>query len=215
MGRYGKSLRSVVNEIARGGDRSSLFWWLVEHHDELMRAADGRRLQWASLCDRFAAIGLTDLNGKTPTAHTARITWQRARKMVAEARARQTAAAAQPKRVGATPPSRVSKDWRPSGFRQSAQSDQATPPAQPAGRLPSAPGFRSPLIDDGRPPDPTPEEDAALLNYLMGRGPKPPPPAVDLSPEGQIRRLRGEMNIRSGRRWDDPGDYAAKRADKK
>ncbi|MEO8713918.1 MAG: hypothetical protein ABI369_02790 [Acetobacteraceae bacterium] len=122
MGRLGKSLRAIVGGITRSGDRSTLFWWLVDHHDEIAHAADGRRLQWNALCAHFAAAGLTDLSGKPASPATARRTWFRVREMVAEARERQAAAAAQPHRIGATPPSRVSKDWRPSGFRQPEQS---------------------------------------------------------------------------------------------
>lgn len=121
MGRHGKSLRAVVREITRSGESSTLFWWLVNHHDEIAEAAEGRRLRWDALCAQFDAAGLTDLKGKTASPATARRTWFRVREMVADARERQAAAAAQPRRVGATPPSRISKDWRPSGFRQSAQ----------------------------------------------------------------------------------------------
>jgi hypothetical protein len=121
MGRYGKSLRAVVSEITRSGDRSTLFWWLVDHHDEIACAAKGRRLRWVALCAQFTAAGLTDMNGKSASVATARRTWFRVREMVAEAREREASAAAPTKRVGATPPSRISKGWRPSGFRDSSQ----------------------------------------------------------------------------------------------
>jgi hypothetical protein len=52
-----KGLRAVLREIAYSADRSALFWWMVEHHDELAHAAQGRRLRWKPLCERFAALG--------------------------------------------------------------------------------------------------------------------------------------------------------------
>ena len=44
----------MLREITQSADRSCLFWWMVEHHDELKTTASGRRLQWAALCTRFA-----------------------------------------------------------------------------------------------------------------------------------------------------------------
>ena len=58
MPRDRKGLRAVLNQITQSADRSALFWWLVEHHDEVATAASGRRLQWARLCTGFAEIGL-------------------------------------------------------------------------------------------------------------------------------------------------------------
>lgn len=131
MGRYGKTLRAVVGEIRKSGDRSPLFWWLVEHYDEIARAAEGRRLQWSSLCARFAEAGLTDLTGKPPSANTAKVTWQRVKRAVAKSRQRQAAELAEPRRVGATPPSRIPRDWRPEQVGQPAQTGPVTAPAPP------------------------------------------------------------------------------------
>jgi len=106
MPRDRKGLRAVLNEITQSADRSPLFWWLVEHHDELATAASGRRLQWARLCTRFA-----DATGKPASVQTARVTWHRVKLSVAKAQLR--VAAKPPPKPGAVYPSRVPKDWRP------------------------------------------------------------------------------------------------------
>jgi hypothetical protein len=111
MPRDRKALRAVLNEITQSADRSPLFWWLVEHHEELATAASGRRLQWARLCARFTEIGLTDATGKPASVHTARMTWHRVKQSVAQARQRE--AAKPPQKPGAVYPSRVRRDWRP------------------------------------------------------------------------------------------------------
>jgi hypothetical protein len=108
MPRRRAGLKAVIAEITQGADRSSLFWWLVEHHDELVEASRGRRLQWEALCKRFETLGLTDRTGKPASARVARLTWERARKVVA--RACEAEANAPPKRLL---PSRLPKDWRP------------------------------------------------------------------------------------------------------
>ena len=80
MSRNSKGLRSVVREITHGANRSSLFWWMVENHDQLASAVEGRRLQWTRLSARFAKLSLTDANGHAPSEQTARKTWQRVRR---------------------------------------------------------------------------------------------------------------------------------------
>ena len=67
-----KGLRAVLREIAHSAERSPLFWWMVEHHDELAQAAEGRRLRWKQLCERFAGLGLTDVNERVASERTAR-----------------------------------------------------------------------------------------------------------------------------------------------
>jgi hypothetical protein len=142
MSRYDKRLRGVVGEIAKTSDRSPLFWWLVENHDEIASAARGRRLRWDALCTRFAEAGLTDCNGKAPSPATARRTWHKARYMVAEERARQEAEAAKPKRVGARPPSRMPRDCRPEEVIVTAPPAASTP--QTAARVAVAEGPTGP-----------------------------------------------------------------------
>jgi len=111
MSRNSKGLRSVVREITHGANRSSLFWWMVENHDQLASAVEGRRLQWTRLSARFAKLGLTDANGHAPSEQTARKTWQRVRRAVAKAR--ELAAANQSARPQRRYPSRISPEWRP------------------------------------------------------------------------------------------------------
>lgn len=106
-----KGLRAVLREIAHSAERSPLFWWMVEHHDELAQAAEGRRLRWKQLCERFAGLGLTDVNGRVASERTARATWSRARRAVAEARER--AAAKRPAHRPGRYPSQIPADWRP------------------------------------------------------------------------------------------------------
>ncbi len=128
MSRDQTGLRAVLREIAQSAERSSLFWWMVEHHQALTEASKDRRLPWRSLCVRFAELGLADATGKPATPETARLTLRRARKAIAEAQRR--AAAAKPSRPGSVYPSRISPDWRP---------QQVVPPAMttPASSLPA------------------------------------------------------------------------------
>jgi hypothetical protein len=112
VARRTQTYQAILEEVARGGDRSSLFWFMVKHHDDLVRQAEGKRLRWDALCDRFAQHGLTDARGETATTETARRTWLRARKEVAEAKKRKQASDAA-KRPGSVYPSRIPPDWRP------------------------------------------------------------------------------------------------------
>jgi len=47
-----------------------------------------------------------------------------------------------------------------------------------------------------------------MMEFLKGGGDRTPRVAQD--PESQLRHLRGQMNLRSGRRWDDQGDSGKK-----
>jgi hypothetical protein len=71
---------AILAKIERPYERSPLFEWLFAHHDEVITAAAGRRLEWSELCDLFAKEGLTDAHGKQVNARTARMTWWRVRK---------------------------------------------------------------------------------------------------------------------------------------
>ena len=112
MARRTQTFQAILEEVARGGDRSPLFWFLVQHHDELLQQAEGRRLRWDALCQRFAQHGLTDARGETANPKTARQTWLRARKAVVEAKRRKQVSDAA-RRPGDVYPSRISPDWRP------------------------------------------------------------------------------------------------------
>ena len=117
--------KAILKTIARGEDRSPLFWWMVENHDRISAAA-GRRIHWKGVCAEAAAHGLTDAEGKSPSEATARQTWRRARQAVAEGRQRESAA---PSRVGAKPPSRLSKEWRPQELTPAAHPPAVASPS--------------------------------------------------------------------------------------
>ena len=127
MSRDHAGLQAILREITRNPERSDLFRWMVEHHTELIDAAKGRRLRWRSLCERFAQLGLSDMNGKPPTPATARKTWQRARAAVVVA---QCQAAQSPHRqVSSNSPSRVRKEWQPEEVTPPTRTQTAGTPA--------------------------------------------------------------------------------------
>jgi hypothetical protein len=98
--------QTILERIARPNTRSSLFWWMLEHHDGVMQSAEGRRQDWKGLCATFQSQGLTDLDGNPANARTARMTWWRVRKekvrintlRAAERAERERRAAANPRR---------------------------------------------------------------------------------------------------------------------
>ncbi len=109
--RTGRRLsKYILRTIARSEHRSPLFWWMVEHHDEIVASA-GRRIHWKSVCAAAAECGLTVTRGQPPSERNARETWRQARLAVAEARHREQAEP--PPKPGAKYPSRISPDWRP------------------------------------------------------------------------------------------------------
>jgi hypothetical protein len=72
--------RRILETIAKPSNRSSLFWWMLEHHDEVVQAASGGRLNWKQICLEVTAIGLTNVSGGRVTEATARKTWFRVRR---------------------------------------------------------------------------------------------------------------------------------------
>ena len=81
-------LRTVLRKIEQPADRSSLFHWMVEHHDQLLARANEARLVWADLCATFTELGLTNRDGQPASQKIARLTWYRARKVVADKQVR-------------------------------------------------------------------------------------------------------------------------------
>jgi len=79
-------LKAVLKIVERGPGRSTLFYWMLDNHDDLLRVWPGRSIRWAALCAKFDALGLTDTNGKPAKEDTARITWWRVRKEAQEAK---------------------------------------------------------------------------------------------------------------------------------
>jgi hypothetical protein len=84
-------IEAVLAAIARSDERSTLFHWMHEHHDELVAAAAGHRMRWKALTARLAEAGLRDATGKPATERTARETWYQVRRVVAKRRAAQAA----------------------------------------------------------------------------------------------------------------------------
>lgn len=73
-------LTSMLRSLARDPRRSSLFHWMVEHHEELASAtAAGRRLDWSAFRDKAVALGLRDADDRDPSERTLRDTWRRAK----------------------------------------------------------------------------------------------------------------------------------------
>jgi len=126
----------MLRSIARGEDRSPLFWWMVDHHDEIVANA-GKRIRWKGVCAQAAARGLTDAKGNPPSERTARATWRKARLAVAAARSAE--AAKSPARPGSIYPSRIPKDWKPEPFRKLGPAGSGTAVALCAPALPVAP----------------------------------------------------------------------------
>jgi hypothetical protein len=85
------TLRGLLKDLGRPDERSPLFWWLLDHHDQIVESAAGRRMRWATLCAHFEALGLTDTKGKPPTPRNARETWFQVRREVARLRSKPTA----------------------------------------------------------------------------------------------------------------------------
>ncbi len=97
---------AILSRVEKPYERSTLFEWLLTHHDEMVAAAGGRRMEWSCLCADFRKEGLTGANGEPVNARTARMTWWRVRKehtriealRAAERAERERRAAANPRR---------------------------------------------------------------------------------------------------------------------
>jgi hypothetical protein len=83
-----KHLDQVLATLRRNGKRSTLFHWLAEHHDELLEAIAGERIDWQTAADCFKEAGLTDATGRPATPQGARASWYKVRRLVATRRER-------------------------------------------------------------------------------------------------------------------------------
>lgn len=101
--------RAILKTIARGDDRSPLFWWMVENHDAIA-GASGARIKWKGLAEEAAARGLTDTRGMAVTDRNARETWRQARAAVASGKVK---IETEPKKQTSRYPSRMPATWRP------------------------------------------------------------------------------------------------------
>ncbi|WP_292530124.1 hypothetical protein [Methylocystis sp.] len=132
---------AVLDGMARPGNRSSLFWWMFEHHDEIVEATAGQRMQWKRLCVEFVAMGLTDTSGRGVTEANARKTWWQARRE--KARRAAARAADEAKRDAAAEarrnyPSRMPRDVRPLAGEPARHSNGAVVVSATARASPSA-----------------------------------------------------------------------------
>ena len=101
-------LQRVLASLRRNEKRSPLFRWLAEHHDEILEAVSGERIDWATAAESFKQAGLNDATGKPATAKIARATWYKVRRWVATRRAHGPS----PRTVKLLP-SKMPKDSRP------------------------------------------------------------------------------------------------------
>ncbi len=114
MQTHARGGKAILAQVERPYERSSLFEWLMTHHDEMVAAAGGRRIEWSRLCAEFAKEGLTGAVRKPVNAATARKTWQRVRKEHARIEALRAAERAERERRAAANPRRD----MPSQFRK-------------------------------------------------------------------------------------------------
>jgi hypothetical protein len=160
MPRQDRKTRNILMAVERSGEHSSLFYWMVEHHDEMIASSKRKRIKWADFCARAAEKGLTDLTGKPASEPTARQTWLRARRHVAIDRAAEAAKTPMP-----VHPSRMSKDWRPSAAPPPAPA--VNPTGAPIGKQKSS--IRKEEPEDDAPYDPD-EQIAHLIRTVRKRG---------------------------------------------
>jgi hypothetical protein len=71
-------------KLAQQGRKSTLFKWMLDHHDEFATALKiGGQPDWPALAEGFEKAELRDLRGNFPTAEICRRTWKRARRHLA------------------------------------------------------------------------------------------------------------------------------------
>jgi len=140
-------VRAILTQIEQSADRSSLFHWMVEHHDELLAKAKGRKMRWVELSVTFGRLGLTNQQGEIATERTARETWYRARKEVARLHgyaARRAATGLSGRRLL---PSAAPASWQPTPTPQGSTSSAGQ--SLPAGV--SGEGTLAPAQHSGEP----------------------------------------------------------------
>ncbi len=135
MSKSKRQLKVVLPALERSDERSSLFWWMLEHHDEMLAAASGHRPRWAQLCVTFAALSLRDGQGNLPSPEAARRTWRNVREFAA------SGVATSLRKPRPKYPSRIPADWRP---------QIVTPPTPIRAPLPAVPVGNPPPIPAGQ-----------------------------------------------------------------
>ena len=163
-------VKAILTQVGQSADRSSLFHWMVEHHDELLANAKGRKMNWIELCVSFGTLGLTNQQGEIATERTARETWYRARKEVARLRAYAARQAA-------------------TGF----SGRSSLPSAAPVGRQPTPlPQSTAPLASAVKPQPNTPNSIGDTMRGVEG-------PVSEEVAKARVAELRRTLEERSGR----------------
>jgi len=103
-----RGLQAILRDIEHSPERSTLFWYMLDNYEDLSRSALGKRIRWAPLSERFAALGLLNGQGKAPTAENARLTWWNVRQEVAKRQAQD-----QHRAEPTIQPSRLPATWKP------------------------------------------------------------------------------------------------------
>jgi hypothetical protein len=174
MSKKRTGLGVILKVIARGPERSPLFYYLYDNHDDIVRAAIGRRIRWEPLAASLKDFALLDGAGGLPTAQTVRKTWWKVRKEILKHRTLRSTGML-PR--SAVKPKRPPADWLPPALAQS-----------------NAPPRLEGVHRDGH---------SAALPPALPRQPEPPAPAgasQDSSrpAPGSIEAARQTANLRSG-----------------
>ena len=128
-----RGARAILAQVERPYERSKLFEWLLAHHDEVISASGGRRMEWRRLCGQFESAGLVGRDGKAVNATTARKTWQRVRKEKARIDALRAAERAERERRAAASPRRdMPSQFRKGDYGPPLVTMSATKPELPA-----------------------------------------------------------------------------------
>lgn len=178
MDRRAAPLKTILRKIENSAERSPLFHWMCQHHDDLQKAARGRRLQWVSLCADFAADGLTSADGKTITPLIASRTWAKVRLEVARRRALEKPRA-EPARV------RAPVDWRPPTINAGTS---ITPRPQP-----TAVAQAQPIPSTGSLLERPKSAARRIAEVALTKNPR------ERTPEEKLAILKSDMESRSGR----------------
>nr|WP_220572348.1 hypothetical protein [Gluconobacter oxydans] len=87
-------IEGALEALEKASGAKSLRAWMETHRDELLKALDGRRLNWAALCVWFAEVGLTNAKGEAPSVGCAKLLWNRVGKTLEARRQRHAEASA-------------------------------------------------------------------------------------------------------------------------
>src|SRR5262245_2374146 len=88
--------------------RGLIYNWLRAHHGIIAPMMKEGTATWPGLCEEMGRHGVVSRDGSVPSSRAASKAWQT---VCRDLQAAERAQTAQPKHVGATPPSRISKDW--------------------------------------------------------------------------------------------------------